>query len=112
MSQAERNKAIVRRLVEEAQIKRNLAVVDELLADDFVDHTPIEGLPGTRDGVRIFFGALHAAFPDLLGVPPTGSRICFEVIDILTLRDDKIREHRGVLDRLAPEAARRQRLSG
>ena len=124
----EQNKSIVRRLVNEAQIAGNVDVIDELLADDFVDHTPLEGLPGTREGVRMLFTALRAAFPDLrvdiseqiaedekvvtrktfsgthagpfLGLPPTGSPVSFEVIDILTIRDRKICEHRVVLDKL------------
>ena len=123
-----REKSIVRCLVEEAQGKGNLAVIDELIAEDFVDHSAFQGLPPTREGVRILFGALRAAFPDLvvdiheqigegekvvtrktfsgthrgdfMGVPPSGNRIAFEVIDILTVRDDKIREHRLQMDQL------------
>lgn len=124
----EQNKLIVRRLVDEAQVAGNVDVIDKLLADDFVDHTPLEGLPGTREGVRMLFTALRVAFPDLrvdiseqiaeddkvvtrktfsgthagpfLGLPPTGSPVTFEVIDILTIRDRKICEHRVVLDKL------------
>jgi steroid delta-isomerase-like uncharacterized protein len=124
----EQNKLIVRRLVTEAQIAGNVDVIDELFADDFVDLTPLEGLPGTREGVRMLFTALRAAFPDLhvdiseqiaeedkvvtrktfsgthagpfLGLPPTGSPVTFEVIDILTIRDRKICEHRVILDKL------------
>ncbi len=126
---AETNLAIVRRLIKEAQEGGNLGVIDELMADDFVDHTPLPGLPPTRDGVRMLFAGLRAAFPDLtvtideqiadgekvatrktfrgthqgpfLGVPPTGKSISFEAIDILTVRDDRIREHRVVINQLA-----------
>jgi steroid delta-isomerase-like uncharacterized protein len=126
---AETNLAIVRRLIKEAQEGGNLGVIDELMADDFVDHTPLPGLPPTRDGVRMLFAGLRAAFPDLtvtideqiadgekvatrktfrgthqgpfLGVPPTGRSISFEAIDILTVRDDRIREHRVVINQLA-----------
>ena len=128
MSTLDENKAIVRRLVDEAQTQGRLEVVDELFAEDFVDYTPLEGLPGTREGVRMLFAALRAAFPDLrvdiseqiaeedkvvtrktfsgthggpfLGLPATGSPVHFEVIDILTIRDRKICEHRVVLDKL------------
>lgn len=122
-------KRIVRRLIEEAQEKGDLRVVDELLTDDFVDHTPLPGLPGNREGVRILFAAMRAAFPDLkirideqicedakvmtrktfegthrgefLGVPGTGNRISFEVIDILSVRDDgRITDHRVIVDKL------------
>jgi steroid delta-isomerase-like uncharacterized protein len=126
---AETNAAMVRRLVKEAQEGGNLAVVDELMAEDFVDHTPLPGLPPTRDGVRILFAGLRAAFPDLrvtideqiadeekvatrktfrgtqqgpfMGIPPTGRTIAFEAIDILTVREGRIREHRVVIDQLA-----------
>lgn len=126
---AEANKALVRRLVEQGQSRGNLAVVDEILADDFIDHSPFPGVPATRDGVKMLFGYLRSVFPDLrvrideqvaeeekvvtrktfegthegefMGVPPTGRPISFEVIDILTFRDGKISEHRVIFDQLS-----------
>jgi steroid delta-isomerase-like uncharacterized protein len=123
---AESNKLLVRRLIDEAQSNGNLAVVDELLADDFVDHSPFPGLPPTRDGVKTLFGYLRSAFPDLhvrideqvadsekvvtrktfigthggefMGVPSSGRPVSFEVIDIMTLHEGKICEHRVVFD--------------
>ena len=123
---AEANKSIVRRLVDEAQSNGNLAVVDELLAADFIDHDPFPGLPPTRDGVKLLFGHLRTAFPDLhvrideqiadeekvvtrktfagthsaefMGVAATGRAVSWEVIDILTLRDGRIAEHRLAFD--------------
>ncbi|MEA2239416.1 MAG: hypothetical protein QOC81_4140 [Thermoanaerobaculia bacterium] len=125
----DQNKLLVRRLVDEAQNAGRLDVVDELLSEDFVDHTPLEGLPGNREGVRMLFAALREAFPDLkvdiseqiaeddrvvtrktfrgthggpfLGLPATGSSVRFEVVDILTIRDRRICEHRVVLDKLS-----------
>ena len=122
------NKQIVRRLIEEAQQGGNLEVIQELLAEDFVDHTPLGGLPPTRDGVLMLFAGMRQAFPDLrvtieeqiadeekvatrktfegthrgpfLGIAATGNPIRFEVIDILTVRGGKIREHRVVADQL------------
>lgn len=52
----EANKNLIRRLIDEAQSQGNIAVVDELLADDFVDHTPLPGVPPTRVGVKMLFG--------------------------------------------------------
>lgn len=126
---AETHKAIVRRLVGEAQTEGNLEVVDELLADDFIDHTPFPGVPPTRAGVKMLFAYLRAVFPDLrvsiheqiaddekvvnrksfegthrgefMGVPATGRPVSFEVIDILTFRDSRIVEHRVVFDQLS-----------
>src|SRR5205814_789239 len=62
---SEENKRIVRRLVEEGQGKGNLAVIDELVSETFVDHSPLPGLPPTRDGIRTLFGALRQGFPDM-----------------------------------------------
>lgn len=126
---AEANKNVVRRLVDEAQSGGNLSVVDELLADDFVDYTPFPGVPPDRAGVKMLFGYLRAAFPDLrvrideqiaegekvvtrktfegthrgefMGVASTGRSIAFEVIDILTVRNGRVAEHRVVFDQLA-----------
>ena len=120
------NKQIVRRLIEEAQQGGQLEVIQELLAEDFVDHTPLAGLPPTREGVSMLFAGMKQAFPDLsitieeqiadeekvatrktfsgthqgpfLGIAATGNPIRFEVIDILTVRGGKIREHRVVAD--------------
>lgn len=124
----EANRLAVRRLVLEAQQGGNLDLVDELLAPDFVDHTPLPGVPPTRDGVKALFAGLRSAFPDLrvaireqvaegekvvtrktftgthegpfLGIPATGRQVGFEAIDILTFRDGRITEHRVALDQL------------
>jgi steroid delta-isomerase-like uncharacterized protein len=124
----EQNKSLVRRLVGEAQESGHLEVVDELLAEDFVDHSPMPGVPPTRDGVKMLFAGLRLAFPDLrvtiseqiaendrvatrktfrgthdgdfLGIPPSGRPVEFEVIDILTIEGGLIREHRLVIDQL------------
>ena len=126
---AEANKAAVRRLVDEAQSRGDLSVVDELFAEDFVDHSPFPGVPATREGVKMLFGYLRSVFPDLrvrideqvadegkvvtrktfagthqgefMGAAATGRPVSFEVIDILTFRDGKIAEHRVVFDQLS-----------
>ena len=122
----EDNKGLVRRFVEEAQTRGNLAAIDEYLAPDFVDHSAPPGLPSDREGVRMLFGALRAAFPDLraeihdqvaeddrvvtrktlrdthrgdfLGITPTGRPAALAVIDILRVRDGRITEHWNVVD--------------
>jgi len=125
---SEANKAMVCRLVNEAQAQGKLDVVDEILADDFIDHTPFPGVPPTREGVKMLFGYLRSVFPDLrvtiheqiadetkvatrktfegthrgdfMGVPGTGKTITFEVVDILTFNGGRIAEHRVIFDRL------------
>ena len=57
MMSVEKNKAIARRYQEEVWGKGNLALLDELLASDYVDHS----LPATMD--PSFAGAKAAAVP-------------------------------------------------
>ena len=101
----------------------------QLLADDFVEHEELGGLPPTKEGVKEFFEVMKAAFPDLrfdaedilasgdkvvarvkvtgthegefMGVPATGKSIDVQVIDILRFGDDGLaHEHWGVIDAL------------
>jgi steroid delta-isomerase-like uncharacterized protein len=58
------NKALVRRLVDEFLNQRKLDVVDEIFAEDFVDHQGALGPTGDRDSVKAFVTASTAAFPD------------------------------------------------
>ena len=48
---AEENKAIVRRYLEESWNQRNLAVIDELIAPDLIQHDPQHLTPG-RQGIQ------------------------------------------------------------
>jgi steroid delta-isomerase-like uncharacterized protein len=57
----EKNKAIVRRCMEEVD-KGNWAIFNELLARDYVYHMP--GRSFTRDESEQFMRSLRAAFPD------------------------------------------------
>jgi steroid delta-isomerase-like uncharacterized protein len=122
----EENKAIVRRLVEEAQARGDLHVIDELISPDFVNHSAWPGIPANREGVKQIFGMFQAALADLqviihdqiaeadrvatrktlrgthqgdlLGVPPTSNVIAIEVIDILRLKDGQITDHWNLVD--------------
>jgi predicted ester cyclase len=119
--------ALMRRFVDEAQCKNNLGILDEMMAEDFVDHSAAPGLPPTREGVRMLFGALWAAFPDLhatihdqfvdgdrvatrktlagtntgsfMGMPPTGNAVAFDVFDIVRFdANGKLAEHWATID--------------
>ena len=122
----EANKLTVRRFVERAQTLGDLSAIDEFLAPGFVDHSALPGLPAGREGVRILFGMLRAAFPDLraeiheqvaegdrvvtrktlrgshhgefMGIAPTGREAALEVIDILRVEDGRLMEHWNVVD--------------
>jgi predicted ester cyclase len=62
---AERNKDVIRRLLEEVD-RGNLDVVDAWYSPEFVDHapSPTRGLAPGRDGVRQAFALFRQAFPD------------------------------------------------
>jgi steroid delta-isomerase-like uncharacterized protein len=102
----------------------------DLLADDFVEHEETPGLAPTKEGVRQFFMAYSAAFPDLhfavddilpsgdtgvsrvtitgtntgdfLGMPATGKSVSVHAIDIIRFGDDGLAlEHWGIVDLMA-----------
>ena len=121
---ADAAKAVVRRNTEEVQGRGNFELFEELFADDFVDHTPQPNTTPDKDGVRLLYHTLRAAFPDFhpeihwqaadgelvttyrtyhgthrgtfLGVAPTGRRIHFETVDVMRVHDGRITEHWGV----------------
>ena len=100
------------------------------LADDFVEHEEIPGLPPTKEGVVQYFRIMLAAFPDMrmelqdsfasgdkavarlrisgthmgdfAGIPATGNPVSVNLIDITRFGDDGLaREHWGVADQLS-----------
>jgi steroid delta-isomerase-like uncharacterized protein len=126
VTKSQQNKTIVRRFVEEFQNGGNESAAEELLAADFVDHTPFPGVSPDREGVKRLFAALRQAFPDLrakihdqlsekdrvatrktfrgthrgefLGIAPTGRSVSFDVIDVVRIADGRIAEHWNVVD--------------
>jgi steroid delta-isomerase-like uncharacterized protein len=61
----ERNKAVIRRWIEEGWNRRNLALVDELYAPDVRQHDP-NGLPvESAAALKEFVAGFLAAFPDI-----------------------------------------------
>jgi len=122
------NKAQFRRSYEEMFNQGNLAVVDELIAPDFVNH---EALPGKNRGPESMRGLitwLRSAFPELhftieelvaegdtivgrvtmsgthlgpfQGIPPTGRSFQQAQVHFVCFRDGKGIEHRAVRDDL------------
>lgn len=62
----EENKAIARRLIEEAWNQGNLSVVDELLAPDHASHHSMVGnQPPSRELYKQFIVRTRTAFPDM-----------------------------------------------
>jgi hypothetical protein len=81
----EENKALVRRFYEEID-KGNLEAMDELVAEDYVDHTPppFPGLAAGREGLKQAFKIFWEATPGYHRIedqttqasPPPGFRGC------------------------------------
>jgi predicted ester cyclase len=110
------NKAIARRFFEEVYNNRNLAVLDEILAPDIVNHnTDVRG----RETARKFITANIAMFPDVhvnledviaegdkvvvrgtdhFTVPQTGKKMALTWIEIMRIEKDMIAEAWAELD--------------
>ena len=117
--------AAVRRIPLEAFSKGDLAVLDEVLAPDFVDHSFAPGMPQDKDGIRYVVGRLRTGMPDVqltvdielrdgdfvvhhvhghgtntgpaFGHPPTGKRIVWAETHIYRTRGPLVVEHWGVV---------------
>ena len=118
-----------KRFYDQVANKGNMAVIDELVAADYVEHEAFPGLTTDRDGVKQFFTMMRKAFPDLkfevefymadgdrvaayltmtgthkgafMEMPATGKTINVRTVDILRIKDGKAVEHWGVTDALA-----------
>lgn len=62
---AQRHKTVVRRFFEQVINKGNLALADELMTPDFLDHGLPPGFPPGMNGFKQFARMLAGAFPDL-----------------------------------------------
>ena len=130
MSEAqEKNKAIVRRFLEET-VKENLDVVDELVSPDFVDLSLQPGQEPDREGFKRSLAELIAPFSDIsitiddqvaegdkvitwytgisthdrgpyMGVAPTGKRNTFTDVVLHRVVGGKIVEERSAIDSLS-----------
>ena len=128
-SEADRNKAVVRRFIDEVQNAKNMDVFDELNAQDFVNLSAPPGMPTDREGGKMFLGGFLTAFPDsrvtiddmiaegdrvatkktfrgthtgdLGEIGATGKRVTIQYVDILRLRDGQIIEHWLSMDQLS-----------
>lgn len=118
MSTAE-NKALIRRVFDEALNAGKLSLLDQLFASDFVDNATPEQRPGPQ-GVKDYFQSVRTGFPDMQvtiddliaegdkvvvrttwrgthtgtyeGIAPTGKAITRTMIQIFCVADGKIQE--------------------
>jgi steroid delta-isomerase-like uncharacterized protein len=105
------------------------AALDEILADDFVEHEEVPGFAPDRAGVIEFFSMMHRAFPDIsvevkamavdgdqllthavmrgthrgefMDIPATGRKVEVALADRTRFRDGRAVEHWGVTDMMA-----------
>ncbi len=125
---AEENKAIMRRYFSVFE-QGNIDLLDELLAPDYVNHTPATpDLPTGPEGVKGVVSMFRGGMPDLrvvvedmiaegdkvavrytlegthegelFGVRPTGRRLSIKSISVERVSDGKIREHWRITDTL------------
>lgn len=57
---SENNCAVLDRFNDEVWCQGNVDLVDALMSEDFVDHTPPPGVTGDRDGLKRFLGTVHS----------------------------------------------------
>ncbi len=126
----DKNKELVREMIEVMFNQGNVGGGDEFLSPDFIENEELPpGVPAGREGVKLLTGMLHTAFPDFeatiedliaeddrvvirmtwtgthegefMGIPPTGNRVSFGVFDIVRIADGMIVEHWGLMDNMA-----------
>jgi steroid delta-isomerase-like uncharacterized protein len=59
------NRALIERLYDEGWNANNLAVYDEIVTVDFVDHQAIPGMAPGREGFKQLQAIFRTAFPDV-----------------------------------------------
>lgn len=117
------NKAVVIRFNKEFLERGHAEVLKEIVAADFINHTAADPIPNNVDGLLQFTVMLHKGFSnirvdiheqvgendvvatrktlhathtgEIMGHPPTGKQVVFNVMDFVRLRDGKYIEHWG-----------------
>jgi predicted ester cyclase len=125
---AQDNKANVQRIVEEIFNNKKLALIDEYIASDVIDHSAPPGLPPGIEGYRLKLGMFTNAFPDLhityekmiaegdmvagrftltgtqqgdfAGIPATGKQVSVTGHDFVRVVDGIVAEHWVEMDTL------------
>ncbi|GIU56646.1 ester cyclase [Arthrobacter sp. NicSoilC12] len=122
---------LINRFYSEVLAGGNLALVDEMVTDDFIDHElALPGQPPGKEGARFFATTIRTAFPDisvkeaeptlsdgnleaahvvmtgthkgdLMGIAATGKTVEFGGTDIVRVQDGKIAEHWGSTDTMS-----------
>lgn len=122
------NKAVARRFYEEVLNQRKVDVLDQIAAEDYLEHDPFPGQGNGRADLKARVAGFHKAFNPLhfnvedvigegdkvvvrwtnsgtdsggfMGIPPTGRQFGIAGIDIHVVRDGRLAEHWHVVDML------------
>ena len=118
---------IIKRVTNEVFLSGNLAPIDELIADDYLDHDPPPGIPGDKAGFRALAELVVGAFSErriefddyadladgrvvenwamtgthtgeAFGLPPSGQSATVRGMEIFRCEGGKLVEHWGVVD--------------
>lgn len=126
---SEENKRTIQLFVEESINRKNLDALNELVAEDFIEHVPFPGQGPGRDGLRSAIGMFLSAFPDMqwtldeqvgegdkvvsrfhwtgthrgvfLGIPPTEKSVTVWGVVMDLVRDGVLSESRILMDTVA-----------
>jgi steroid delta-isomerase-like uncharacterized protein len=127
VSDVEANRAIVERIFAEVLNRGDFSVSDALVADDARFYTHARAAPFVGPaGFREYIGGVRAGLPDtrielhetvaerdtvishwtlhgthtgtLFGIPPTGSTVALEALELVHLRDGKLTEIRLLMN--------------
>jgi len=122
-------KAMAQQWYSEVMNEGNEDLIDELCAENFVDHDPLPGTGPDRQGIHDFVKLVRSAFPDLqttvdeiiaegdriavrstfrgthegdfMGIPGTGKKVEVSNYDFVRFENDQAAEHWGTIDSAA-----------
>jgi len=121
-------KALARRFNDEVFTQGKIEVIDEIVADDYIEHQEFPGIEPSKEGLKKFVQLFQAGFSDIkietlsmavdgdelwvhsvftgthtgefAGIPATGKSVTLAMMDRVKTRDNKAVEHWGVSDDL------------
>jgi steroid delta-isomerase-like uncharacterized protein len=120
MAELDRNKALVRRFIDEVFVAGRPEAVDELVSEDFVPHTwgamasgrdglkqamervsrgladvrmTVEDMIAEADRVAVRLTSSARQVGELMGMPPSGREYTIDEIHVFRIRDERIVEH-------------------
>jgi steroid delta-isomerase-like uncharacterized protein len=125
---ASKNQETMRKFTEEVINKHNVAMVDSLVAPDYMEHCLDPGYTPDRSGLKKSWEDFEKGYPDLnskinfmvadsdcvttqytitgtntgsvMGMPATGKKINVDGVDIVRFKNGKAVEHWGYMDEM------------